>query len=161
MLGPRESEYRLCDLFAPLAIITLKSGYKLSDSTHVNARHVADCLNELNEKNDSAQSSLGKVTATGSLDVKGSAVVGLDSTTGGDGESGRPTHVTDAFLAERVFVMSLKDAYGNFVFVGPYVIKEFDADKIIELKPNPYTEGLKNKKVDIGFREYLLFDVGN
>ena len=39
--------------------VALKPGQKFSDGTPVNAQHVADCLTELNEKNSSAQSSLG------------------------------------------------------------------------------------------------------
>ena len=39
--------------------VTLKSGYKFSDGTVVTAKHVADCLLELNNKNNNAQSSLG------------------------------------------------------------------------------------------------------
>ena len=38
----------------------------------------------------------------------------------------------DAFLAVWVFVVSLGNADGNFVFTGPYTIKEFVADKIQE-----------------------------
>ena len=61
----------MCVFFAPLAIIALKSGYKFSDSTPMNAWHVADCLNELNKKNDSARSSLGEVTLMRALDAEG------------------------------------------------------------------------------------------
>ena len=34
--------------------VTLKSGYKFSDGTVVKAKHVADCLTELNKNNPSA-----------------------------------------------------------------------------------------------------------
>ena len=88
--------------------VTLKPDVKFADGTPVTAEHVADCLNELNEKNDSAQSSLGKLTATPLGELDGAAVVGLDANSSDDTkkaltvriESERPTHVMDAVLAE-------------------------------------------------------------
>jgi peptide/nickel transport system substrate-binding protein len=105
--------------------VTLKSGYKFSDGTVVNAQHVADCLTELNVLNPSAQSSLGNMTVTAVDDL----TVRI--------ESDRQTHVMDAVLAEWVFVVYLKDANGNFVFTGPFVIETFCEDQI-DLVPNPY-----------------------
>ena len=67
--------------------VTLKSGYKFSDGTVVTAKHVADCLLELNKMNPSAQSSLDVMTVT----VRGELVVRIEST--------RVTHVMDAVLA--------------------------------------------------------------
>jgi len=141
--------------------VALKPGQKFSDGTPVNAQHVADCLTELNEKNSSAQSSLGDmvVMAQGDLTVRI--------------ESERATHVMDAVLAEWVFVVYLKDSDGSFLFTGPYAIDTFGSDKI-ELVPNSYyydslslkrplvtiqkfadghdlAEGVENNEVDIGF----------
>ncbi|KAL9185948.1 hypothetical protein ACHAXT_003725 [Thalassiosira profunda] len=164
----------------PIPDVTLKPDVKFSDGTPVTAEHVADCLNELNEKNDSAQSSLGKLTATPLGELDGAAVVGLDANSSDDTkkaltvriESERPTHVMDAVLAEWVFVVYLAKGDGNFVFTGPYEIESFGEDKI-ELVPNPHyderalerpritiekfadgnelAEGLEDGGIDIGF----------
>ena len=152
--------------------VTLKEGYKFSDGTIVDPKHVADCLNDLNAKNSNAKSSLGTIIATPS--AQGDNTVRI--------ESERPTHVMDAVLAEWVFVIynldetstdgSDKDAV---VFTGPYVIETYDPDSgAIDLVPNPYyhdgkslerpllkiqkfsnghelAESVQNHEVDIGF----------
>ena len=63
LVGPREGEYCLCNFFAKLVIIALKSGFSFVLITLVNTRHVAIYLNKLNKKNVSARSSLDEVTA--------------------------------------------------------------------------------------------------
>lgn len=139
--------------------VTLKPNYKFSDGTPVDAQHVAACLTALNEKNSSAQSSLGKMTMTAEDEL----TVRITSE--------RPTHVMDAVLAEWVFAMFRQDTDGNFIFTGPYVIENF-ADDHIDLAPNRYypdsmnrpqidlkeygngddlAEALKNNEVDLAF----------
>ena len=46
--------------------VTIKSGYKFSDGTVLDAEHVASSLTELNRDNDNAQASLGAMTVTAS-----------------------------------------------------------------------------------------------
>ena len=89
--------------------VTLKEDYKFSDGTDVTAAHVADCLNELNEENSSAQSSIGAFTATATGDL----TVRI--------ESERATHVMDAVLAEWVFAVYYHDG-DMFYFTGPYAV---------------------------------------
>ena len=117
--------------------VTLKSGYKFSDGTVVNAKHVADCLLELNKKNPSAQSSLDVMTTTS----RGELVVRI--------ESSRVTHVMDAVLAEWVFVVYLKKGNG-FVFTGPYVVDKFVAGSHIDLVPNEfYNQASRRSKLTV------------
>jgi peptide/nickel transport system substrate-binding protein len=116
--------------------VTIRSGYKFSDGTAVNAQHVADCLNELNEKNTAAQSSLGVMNVT----VVNDLTVRI--------ESERVTHVMDAVLAEWVFVVYLKKSDGNFVFTGPFVIEKYSEDQI-DLVPNPFYDQIIEPKVTI------------
>uniref|UniRef100_A0A7S4JSI8 Solute-binding protein family 5 domain-containing protein n=1 Tax=Odontella aurita TaxID=265563 RepID=A0A7S4JSI8_9STRA len=118
--------------------VTLKRGYKFSNGIPVDPQTVADSLMELNAKNDSAQSSLGSITATPQGDMK----VRI--------ESERPTHVMDAVLAEWVFVIFTKDSLGNFVFTGPYIIENYASDHI-DLAPNRYydDQSLKRPMIEI------------
>ena len=90
--------------------VTIKADYKFSDGTDVDAQHVADALQELNDLNGSAQGSLGKMTVS---------VVDEDTVRI---ESERPTHVMDAVLAEWVFVVYKKTPEGDFIYTGPYAI---------------------------------------
>ena len=90
--------------------VTIKADYKFSDGTDVDAQHVADALQELNDLNGSAKGSLGVMTVS---------VVDEDTVRI---ESERPTHVMDAVLAEWVFVVYKKTPEGDFIYTGPYAI---------------------------------------
>jgi ABC-type transport system substrate-binding protein len=106
--------------------VTLKSGYKFSNGTEVNAQHVADCLSELNALNSNAHASLRNMTVTASGDLTLKI------------ESDRQTHVMDAVFAEWVFVIYMKGAdNGNVLYTGPFVIETLDEDQI-DLVPNTY-----------------------
>jgi len=139
--------------------VELREGLKFSDGTPVDAQHVADSLMELNEKNPSAQSSLGEMEVT----FVDSSTLTITSE--------RSTHVMDAVLAEWVFVIYTKDSGGNNIFTGPYAIQSFGNDKI-ELVPNDFysraderpdviiqkyadghdlAKGVQDGTVDIGF----------
>ena len=76
--------------------VTLKPDYKFSDGTVVTAQHVANCLNELNDKNSNAQSTLGTMTVT----APDALLVRI--------QSERSTQVMHAVLAEWVFAIYLK-----------------------------------------------------
>jgi len=105
--------------------VTLKSGYKFSDGTAVDAEHVAACLTELNTVNSAASSTLGAMTVTASGDLKVRIV------------SERSTHVMDAVLAEWVFAVYKKDG-DDFVFTGPYAVEKFVDGDHIDLVPNEH-----------------------
>lgn len=141
--------------------VTLKTGHKFSDGTEVDAQHVAECLTELNEKNDAAKSSLGKMTVTVPEGEKTKVTI----------KSERVTHVMDAVLAQWVFVVYHKNEKGEFLYTGPYKVDHFAADHI-DLKPNEFyaqaserpsieiikysdgdalAKGVKEGKVDVGF----------
>lgn len=106
--------------------ITIKSGYKFSDGTAVDAQHVANSLNELNNDNSNAQASLGSMTAIATNDL----VVRV--------ESERPTPIMDAVLAEWVFVIYYINDDDDFIYTGPYVVETFEEDDFINLVPNEY-----------------------
>jgi peptide/nickel transport system substrate-binding protein len=112
--------------------VTLKSGYKFSDGTTVDAEHVAKCLQELNDKNGAATSSLGKMIVTA---VEGKVRI----------ESEKVSHAMDAVLAEWVFVVYRVDDEGNFVYTGPYVIKHFAPGDHIDLVPNSLYDGASTR----------------
>ncbi|KAL3911099.1 MAG: hypothetical protein SGARI_001807, partial [Bacillariaceae sp.] len=140
--------------------VSIKSNYKFSDGTRVDAQHVADALNELNEKNDGARASLGAMNVT----VVSDDTVRIASE--------RPTHVMDAVLAEWPFVIYTRDAQGEFVYTGPYIAAHFAGGDHIDLIPNPFylqaedrppvelkmfedgdalAEALKEHQVDVAF----------
>lgn len=139
--------------------VTIKPDYKFSDGTAVNAEHIAACLNQQNQENSSAQSSLGSITATATDDL----TVRI--------RSEKPTHIMMSVLAEWVFAIYYQNSDGNYVFTGPYKVEKF-SETLIELSPNQYyvgaeervdlkiekyssgddlAQGVKDKKVDIGF----------
>ena len=105
--------------------VTLKSGYKFSDGTAVDAEHVAKCLTELNTVNDAAKSTLGAMTVT----AEGGKV---------RIESERSTHVMDAVLAEWVFAIYYKNSDGDYVFTGPYAVENWVDGDHIGLVPNKH-----------------------
>ncbi|KAG7339565.1 oligopeptide-binding protein OppA [Nitzschia inconspicua] len=139
--------------------VMIKSGYKFSDGSTVDAEHVAKALMDQNRKNSNAQSTLGNMTVTA-----------LDNLTVKI-ESERPTHVMDAVLAEWPFVVYLTKSSGEFIFTGPFVVDSFGPDQI-DLVPNEFYPGatdrspvsikkfasgdalahaVEKKEVDIGF----------
>ena len=115
--------------------------YKFSDGTSVTADHVVSCLTELNEKNPSASSSLGKMSLTAIDDLTLRI------------ESERPTHVMDAVLAEWVFVIYYKDDDGNFIYTGPYKVDTF-ADDHIDLSPNRFYDAQSLDRPLIEIKKY-------
>jgi peptide/nickel transport system substrate-binding protein len=134
--------------------VTLKSGYKFSDGTVVDATHVAACLTELNQKNSAAQSSLATMTVT----APSSLVVRIQST--------RATHVMDAVLAEWVFVVyyTPKSGTNTHVFTGPYAVNHFAKNDHIDLKPNPFyakageRPNIEIKKFSDGYKLAAAFE---
>ena len=127
--------------------VTLKSNYKFSDGTVVDAQHVADALNELNEKNDGARSSLGSMTVT---------VPSADNSLLVRIESERPTHVMGAVLAEWPFVIYTRMG-DDFVFTGPYVVEHFAEGDHIDLIPNQfYPQAEERPQIEI-----LMFEDGD
>jgi len=105
--------------------VTLKSGTKFSDGTDVTSAAVAAALQELNDKNSNAQSSLGKMTVT----APSATTVRI--------ESERETHVMDSVLAEYAFTIFYKNG-NEFVFTGPYKVEEFVQDSHIKMSPNEH-----------------------
>jgi peptide/nickel transport system substrate-binding protein len=104
--------------------IVLKDGYEFSDGTPVTADLVAQAISELNEKNPSAQSSLG------AIDVEPTDDLTLRV------ETELPTHIMDSVLAEWAFPVYKKDEGGDFVYTGPYVVDHFEPEDHIDLIPN-------------------------
>ena len=141
--------------------VKIKQGYKFSDGTPVDAKHVADSLMEQNKKNGSAQSSLGNIIAQ----VTGDLTLTI--------QTERPTHIMDSVLAEWPFIIYTRDDDNDLIFTGPYVISHFSVNDHMDLVPNQYypqaderppiielkkfsdghdlAEAVKSKKVDIGF----------
>ena len=122
--------------------VALKPDYHFSDGAEVDAAHVAACLNELNEVNDAATSSLGAFTAT----AEDALTVRITSE--------RETHIMDSVLAEWVFAIYHVGADGALVYTGPYAPAEFVAGSHIELVPNAYYDAHAGDRPDITLRNY-------
>ena len=140
--------------------VKIKSGSKFSNGNLVDAQHVAASLNNQNEENSGAQSSLGTMTVT----VRDSMTVRIMSE--------KPTHIMESVLAEWAFVIYMKDSNNDFVFSGPFSIDHFEANDHMDLIPNAYypaaderplieikkysdghdlAKAVEEKQVDIGF----------
>lgn len=113
--------------------ITLKDDVKFSDSTPLDATHVADALNMQNQKNDGAKASLGEITAS----APAPKTVRI--------ETEKATHIMPSVLAEWPFVIYMIDSDGNFVYTGPYTIDHFEDNDHMDLKPNEYYPGSEER----------------
>lgn len=140
--------------------VMIKANYFFSDGSLVTAKDVADSLTMQNDNNSSAQASLGDITATATGDL----TVRI--------ETEKITHIMDSVLAEWAFVVYKLDGGGDYVFTGPFKIVHYETNDHMDLDPNMYYPGakerpfielkkysdghdlakdVKKKKVDIGF----------
>lgn len=117
--------------------LTLKSGMKFSDGSPVNAQAVADCINDIMANNEMATASCGVITATAQDDT----TVKLATE--------RETTVMESVLCEWTNVIYKKDSSGNYVFMGPYVVKSFNPGVSMELTPNPYYDDNASKRPNV------------
>ena len=117
--------------------LTLKSGMKFSDGSPVNAQAVADCINDIMANNEMATASCGVITATAQDDT----TVKLATE--------RETTVMESVLCEWTNVIYKKDSSGNYVFMGPCVVKSFNPGVSMELTPNPYYDDNASKRPNV------------
>lgn len=121
--------------------MTLKSGVKFSNGSPVTAQVVADCMNQIMEKNKNARDSAGKLT----FKAEGKDVVNITTE--------RETKVMKSILAEWTNIIYKKDGK-SYVFTGPYYVKRFDPGKSLVLAPNQYYDDNANKRPDVTLKVF-------
>lgn len=103
----------------------LTNQVKFSDGTDCDAQALADCLNYLQKNNEMTNGTAGVVTFT----VVDDDTLEIVTT--------KPTPVMQSLLCEWCNVVFKQDG-DNFIYTGPYMVKELDSDVSIALEPNPY-----------------------
>ncbi|KAA9220724.1 MULTISPECIES: ABC transporter substrate-binding protein [Aerococcus] len=116
---------------------TTKNEAKFADGSTVDAPALADCLNEIQEKNPLANATAGKITFTADSDNQ------LTITTE------RPTQVMDSVLGEWTNVVYKRDG-DQVIYSGPYQAKNLQSEEKLDLEPNPhYPDADQRKNVTI------------
>ncbi|MBQ3333999.1 MAG: ABC transporter substrate-binding protein [Eubacteriaceae bacterium] len=116
--------------------LTLKDGVKFSDGSAVDAKAVADCMNEIMKKNENAQASAGVIEFT----AKDDKTLTL--------KPERKTTVMKSILCEWTNVIYKKDG-DNYVFTGPYKVKSLEGGSKLELEPNQYYDDNASKRPNV------------
>ncbi len=104
-------------------VITMKKDAKFADGSKVDAKALAACLNEIQEKNKLSNASAGviKFEATGDYTLTA--------------KTERATTDLKSILGEWTNVVYKKDG-DKYVFTGPFKIKELKAQSEVTLEPN-------------------------
>ena len=105
---------------------TLNEDVMFSDGEKVDAKALAKCMNEITEKNPISQGTVGaiKFEATGDYSVK----INTE----------KVTKTLSSVLSEWTHVVYKEDKDGNYIFTGPYTVKNLDAGIQLDLQPNEY-----------------------
>lgn len=122
--------------------LTLKENVKFSDGSNVNAQAVADCMNEIMEKNAMATASAGVITFTA-----------VDETTV-ELVTERKTTVMPSVLCEWTNVVYRTVGEGEYVFTGPYMVKNLDAGVALDLVPNPYYDEKAESRPEVTMKKF-------
>lgn len=121
--------------------LTLKKGVKFSNGDKVDAKAVADCMNEIMKKNEMATASAGVITFT----PNGSDKVTLTTE--------RETTVMKSVLCEWTNVI-YKKVGNSYVFTGPYKVKKLDSGSSLQLTPNKYYDDNASKRPDVTIKAF-------
>lgn len=106
--------------------IKLKEDTKFSDGTPVDAEAFCEALNIVAEKNLFSDATAGKMQFTADSDYEVTV------------KTERKTSALDSVFAEWTNVIFKDLGDGNYVFTGPYVVKELDPGVMVHLVPNEY-----------------------
>lgn len=114
----------------------LNEDVKFADGSIVDAQALADCMNEIIEKNPLSQGTLGVMN----YEATGDFAMTINTE--------KVTKTMPSVLSEWTRVVYKKDSDGNYIFTGPYAVKNFDPGIQIELQPNEnYPEADKRSEV--------------
>ena len=117
--------------------MTVKDGPKFSDGSAVDAQALADCLNSIQKNNSLSNASAGVISFT----AEGTTI---------KAHTERPTADLSSVLGEWSNVVFKAGSDGNNFFTGPYQVKSFTAETILELTPNPqYPDASRRPDVTI------------
>ena len=103
----------------------LTNAVKFSDGTDCDAQALADCMNYLQENNEMANGTAGKVKFT----VKDANTLEI--------VTAKPTPVMQSLLGEWCNVVFKQDG-DEFIYTGPYMVEKMDSEVSLALAPNPY-----------------------
>ena len=119
----------------------LTNAVKFSDGTDCDAQALADCMNYLQANNAMTNGTAGVVTFSvaddGSLDIV----------------TERPTPVMASLLAEWCNVVFKQDG-DNFIYTGPYMVKNLDSGVSLDLTPNPYYDDRADQRSDVTLKVF-------
>lgn len=119
----------------------LTNDVKFSDGSDCDAQALADCMNYLQENNEMTQGTAGRVKFTAEED--GTLTI----------ETERPTTVMASLLAEWCNVV-FKKADGDFIYTGPYMVKNLDSEVALEMTPNPYYDDRAGDRSDVTLKVF-------
>ena len=114
----------------------LTNAVKFSDGTDCDAQALADCMNYLQENNEMTNGTAGKVTFT----VKDADTLEI--------KTAKATPVMESLLAEWCNVVFKQDGK-DFIYTGPYMVKEMDSEVSLALTPNPYYDERAANRSDV------------
>ena len=117
--------------------MTLNEGLKFSDGSDINAQAVADCYNTVMEKVENARASAGKIQFNPTGDYT------LELTTE------KPTKLMSSVLCEWTNALWKQADDGSYIFSGPYVCKDFQANTSMKLEPNEYYDDQVSQRPDV------------
>ncbi|AEA01400.1 MULTISPECIES: ABC transporter substrate-binding protein [Aerococcus] len=114
-----------------------KNEAKFADGSLVDAPALAECLNEIQEKNPLSNATAGKITFTADDDSHLTI------------KTERPTQVMDSVLGEWTNVVYKRDG-DQVIYSGPYQVKNLQSEEKVEMEPNPhYPDSDQRKNVTI------------
>lgn len=106
--------------------VVLNEDVSFSDGSNVDAEAFCACMNEIIEKNEMSRGTLGVMK----FEKTGDYTLSINTE--------KVTKTMPSVLAEWTRVLYKKDDAGNYLFTGPYVIKELEKGIQITLAPNEY-----------------------
>ena len=119
----------------------LTNAVKFSDGSDCDAAALAECMNYLQKNNEMTNGTAGVVEFTAEED--GTLTIKTE----------RPTPVMDSLLAEWCNVV-FKEADGDFIYTGPYMVKKLDSEVSLELTPNPYYDDRAEQRSDVTLKVF-------
>lgn len=121
--------------------ITMKKDAKFADGSNVDAKALAACLNEIQEKNKLSNASAGviKFEATGDYSLKV--------------KTERATKDLKSILGEWTNIVYKKDG-DKYVFTGPFKIKELKAKTEVTLEPNTNYPDAKDRPATVKIKAF-------
>lgn len=115
---------------------TMKKDVKFSDGTPVDAKALADAMNYIQENNELARATAGRITFTPEGEDLAIATE-------------RPTNVMKSIFAEWTNVVFKKDG-DDYIYTGPFKVDSLTPNNEIVMSPNEYyPQGDKRPKVTV------------